>query len=169
MPKGRVTVTDRVAIHTAPAGPIHALDLWDAAGPERAAAALGFALPAPGRSAGDGQLRALRLKPAVWWLDGPLDPAALEQALAGTGAVTAIGGGLVRVRLEGAGWRALLMRDAVFDAEDPAFGPGCCAATLIAHVPVRLHVLAEAVCEVFVPASMAGHVLPGWRGDAHSG
>jgi heterotetrameric sarcosine oxidase gamma subunit len=79
------------------------------------------------------------------------------------GALTAIGGGVVRVRLSGAGWRALLMEGGVFDAEDPSFAPGCSAATIIDHVNVRLHVVADDACIAYVPASYSADLLHFWN------
>lgn len=159
--KGRAIVTE---VTLDEAGPIHALELWDAAGGDAIAAALGHALPAAGRSAGIEGRRVLRQQPLVWLLDGAgFDPAAIALALGPHGALTAIGGGLMRARLSGPGWRAVLMHDGVFDAEQAAFGPGCTAATIIAHVAVTLHVIAEGQCEVLVPASYAEPLVAGWR------
>lgn len=159
-------MTEPVAIEAGPAGALWALALWGggAAAEARVAEALGCPLPAPGRAAGDADRFALRLEPAVWWVGGAgLDAAAIETTLAGDGALTAIGGGFRRVRLAGPGWRGLLMIGGVFDAEAPAFAPGCVASSLIEHVQVRLHVVAEAVCEAYVPASHAEDLLHFWE------
>ncbi|WP_248290451.1 MULTISPECIES: sarcosine oxidase subunit gamma family protein [unclassified Novosphingobium] len=146
------------------AGDVLALELWDGAGAGPVAAALGFALPTAGCSAGDDVCRAMRFEPNVWLVEGSgVDARALAAAVAGHGAVTAIGGGLVRVTLRGAAWRALLMHDGVFDAEDVGFGPGRTAATVIAHVAVRLHVVREDRCDALVPASLADGLLARWR------
>jgi len=161
-------VTDaRTTIDVGSASAVHALEIWggDAAG--RVAALIGFALPPAGRTAGGGTLRAIRVEPLVWLLDGAaLDPAAIEAVLGDDGALTAIGGGLVRVRIAGPDWRALLMADGVFDVEDPGFAPGCAAATIVAHVAVRLHVLDAETCEAFVPASFATGLVRGWSETA---
>ena len=157
--KARSTVTDAVIITATPAGPVHALELWDAAALAPLAALLGFALPPPGQTAGGPPLRAIRTEPAVWLLDGArLDPAAIAVAVGDYGALTPVGGGLLRIRLTGPGWRAALMANGLFDAEDPAFVPGCTAATLIAHVGVRLIVTAADACDVLVAASYAVHL-----------
>ena len=159
MPKGRVIVTEAVTITAAPAGSVYALELWDGAALAPLAALLGFALPAPGRCAGGPSLRAIRTEPAVWLLDGAaLDPAAVPAALADHGALTEVGGGLVRITLSGADWRAVLMADGVFDAENAAFAPGSTAGTLIAHTAARLVVTGEETCEVLVSASYAAHL-----------
>lgn len=158
-----------VTIDVARAATVHALEIWGAEAIGRVAASLGFALPTRGRTAGDDSVRAIRVEPAVWLLDGPaLNPAAIAETLGDEGALTAIGGGLVRVRMIGPDWRALLMADGVFDAEDPAFAPGCAAATIIAHVAVRLHVIDAQTCEVFVPASFAPGLVRSWSEAART-
>jgi sarcosine oxidase gamma subunit len=55
------------------------------------------------------------------------------------------------------------MHDGVFDAESPAFAPGCTAATVIAHVAVRLNVVSEDRCDALVPASLAEGLIGRWR------
>jgi heterotetrameric sarcosine oxidase gamma subunit len=105
----------------------------------------------------------------AWLLDGPrLDPVVITETLGEGGAITAIGGGLVRVRITGPAWRALLMTDGVFDAEDPAFSAGRAAATIIARVAVRLHVIDAEICEVFVPASFADGLIHSWSDSART-
>lgn len=147
----------------AEAGAVHALELWDPAGAARIAAVLGHALPPAGRSAGLAGQWVIRQQPLVWLLDGAgFDAAALGDALGDHGALTAIGGGLMRARIVGPGWRGVLMQDAVFDAEQPAFAPGCTASTLIAHVAVTLHVTAADTCEALVPASYAEPLVERW-------
>ena len=146
------------------AGAVHALELWDPAGAAALAGLLGHALPPVGHSAGQAGRRVLRQQPLVWLLDGcEFDLAAIEQALDGHGALTAIGGGLRRARLTGPGWRTVLMHDGVFDAESAAFAPGCTATTIIAHVAVTLHVVGADGCEALVPASYAEGLVAGWR------
>lgn len=153
-----------IEIDTRDAGDVHALELWDIGGAGAVADVLGFALPPAGRSAGSDALRAIRVEPMVWLVEGDgFDPAALAAAVEAYGALTAIGGGFVRASLRGEGWRQVLMRDGVFDAESAAFGPGCVAATVIAHVAVRLHVVAEDRCDALVPASYAGPLVESWR------
>lgn len=160
--KGRAIVTD-VTITPLPAAPLHALEIWSnaAAVAKRFAAATGFTLPAMGRSAGNDTLRLIRYEPTVWLVEG--DATTLPAILAGDGALTAIGGGVVRVRLTGKGWRTLLMEGGVFDAENPTFAPGCSAATIIDHVAVRLHVVNNDTCDAYVPASYSAGLLHFWR------
>ena len=167
--KGRAIVTDRAEtlFDVTPARQVHVLDLWDRAALEPLGALLGFALPAAGRAGGDDRLRAIRTHPAGWMLDGTaLDASAVEVALGNHGAITAIGGGLIRVRILSSDWRALLMENGLFDAEADGFGPGCCATTLIAHATIHLNVIDAHTCDAYVPASLATDLLRGWSAAA---
>ena len=152
-----------VTISALPVAPLHALEIWSnpAAVAERFAAAKGFALPATGRSAGGDTLRLIRYEPTVWLVEG--DAAGLSDILVNDGALTAIGGGIVRVRLSGKSWRTLLMEGGVFDAESPVFAPGCSAATIVEHVNVRLHVVCEDICDAYVPLSFSKALLHFWK------
>jgi heterotetrameric sarcosine oxidase gamma subunit len=151
-----------------PAAPLHALEIWSNAPAvaQRFVAATGFALPPMGRTAGTDALRLIRTEPTVWLVVG--DASALPAILGDDGAITAIGGGIVRVRLSGEGWRTLLMEGGVFDAESPAFVPGSSAATIIDHIAVRLHVVSEDVCDVYVPASFSAGLVHFWKVAAGS-
>lgn len=146
-----------------PPAPLHALELWGA--PAKAAAriakACGVALPAMGQSAEKDGLRLIRYEPTVWLVEG--DIAALNEALGDDGALTAIGGGIVRIELAGPRWRPLLMEGGVFDAESVDFAPGCSASTVIDHVNVRLLVTAKDRCMAFVPASYAADLIHFWE------
>lgn len=156
-------MTEQTTITPLPAAPLHAVEIWSnpQAVAARAEAALGFALPPMGQSAGNSALTLMRFEPSVWLAEG--DASALEAVLGEDGAITAIGGGVVRVRLAGPGWRELLMEGGVFDAEAASFGPGAAAATIIDHVGVRLHVTSEAACMVYVPSSYAASMLHFWK------
>jgi heterotetrameric sarcosine oxidase gamma subunit len=151
-----------------PAAPLHALEIWSNAPAvaKRFEAATGFALPPTGRSAGTEALRLIRYEPTVWLVEG--DVSALPDILAQDGAITAIGGGIVRVRLSGKGWRTLLMEGGVFDAESPDFAPGCSAATIIDHIAVRLHVVSDDACDVYVSASFSAGLVHFWEVAAGS-
>jgi heterotetrameric sarcosine oxidase gamma subunit len=155
-----------------PAAPLHALEIWSEAPAvaKRFAAATGFALPPMGRSGGTDALRLIRYEPTVWLVEG--DVSALPEILSGIlgddGSLTPIGGGTVRVRLSGEGWRTLLMEGGVFDAENPAFAPGCSAATIIDHVAVRLHVVSDDACDVYVPTSFSAGLMHFWEQAAGS-
>ena len=157
-----------VTITTLPAAPLHALEIWSnpAAVAERFKKAFGFAMPAMGRSNGSDILRLIRYEPTVWLVEG--DASALSGIFADDGALTAIGGGIVRVRLSGKGWRTLLMEGGVFDAESPAFATGCSAATIIDHVAVRLHVVSDDACDAYVPLSFSKGLMHFWEHAAGS-
>jgi heterotetrameric sarcosine oxidase gamma subunit len=160
--QGSAIVTN-VTITTLPAAPLHALEIWSnaAAVAKRFKAATGFALPAMGRSAESDAMRLIRYEPTVWLVEG--DVSTLPPILGDDGALTAIGGGIVRVRLSGKGWRTLLTEGGVFDAENPAFAPGCSAATIIDHVAVRLHVVSEGTCDAYVPLSFSQGLIHFWE------
>jgi heterotetrameric sarcosine oxidase gamma subunit len=166
-PLGNAIVTD-VTITPLPAAPLHAFEIWSNAPAvaKRFEAATGFAFPPMGRSAGTDALRLIRYEPTVWLVEG--DASALPDTLAQDGSLTAIGGGIVRVRLSGKGWRTLLMEGGVFDAENPAFAPRCSAATIIDHIAVRLHVVSDDVCVAYVPASFSAGLVHFWEGAAGS-
>jgi heterotetrameric sarcosine oxidase gamma subunit len=166
-PPGSVIVTD-VTITTLPAAPLHALEIWSNAPAvaKRFEAAMGFALPSMGRSAGTDALRLIRYEPTVWLIEG--DVSALLAILGEDGCLTAIGGGIVRVRLSGKGWRSLLMEGGVLDAESPAFAPGCSASTIIDHVNVRLNVVADDLCDAYVPLSFSTGLVHFWKQAAEN-
>jgi heterotetrameric sarcosine oxidase gamma subunit len=157
-----VTVTE-VTITTLPAAPLHVFEIWGNAASvaKRFKAATGFALPATGRSGGNDALRLIRFEPTVWMVEG--DISALGDVLADDGALTAISGGVVHMRLSGPGWRTLLMEGGVFDAESPAFAAGCSAATFIDHVNVRLHVVSDDACDAYVPLSFSQGLRHFWK------
>ncbi len=152
-----------VTITVLPSAPLHAMEIWSAPAEvaQRFEAATGFALPAMGRSAGNEKQQLIRYEPTVWLVEGNVDD--LLVILSDDGALTAIGGGVVRIRLSGAGWRTLLMEGGVFDAENPQFGPDCSASTIIDHVNVRLHVVNEDSCDAYVPLSFSRAILHFWR------
>jgi len=158
-------VTD-VTITALPAIPLHALEIWsnpaEVAG--RCEAACGFALPPTGRWVGNEALRMIRFEPTVWLVEG--DPSPLPPILGDNGALTAIGGGIVRVRLSGPRWRSLLMEGGVFDAESPTFAAGSSAATMVDHVNLRLYVESEDACIAYVPLSYAADMLHFWETSA---
>jgi heterotetrameric sarcosine oxidase gamma subunit len=160
-------VTD-VTITPLPGTPLYALEIWSnaLAVAKRFKAETGFAFPTMGRSAGNDALRLIRYEPTVWLVEG--DAAALPAILADDGALTAIGGGVMRIRLSGQDWRTLLMEGGVFDAENPRFSPGCSAATIVDHVAVRLHVVSDDFCDAYVPRSFSAALLHFWQEAATS-
>ncbi len=160
--RGIAIVTD-VTITALPTVPLLALEIWAApdAVAQRFLTATGFALPAMGRSAGGDTLRLIRYEPTVWLVEG--DAGQLPAIVGDDGALTAIGGGLQVVRLSGPGWRLLLMEGGVFDAENPHFGPGSSASTIIDHIAVRLHVVSDDICDAYVPRSFSANLLHFWQ------
>ena len=157
-----------VTIAALPAAPLHALEIWSNSGEvaQRFEATTGFALPPSGRASGNDALRLIRFEPTVWLVEG--DASALPAVLGEDGALTAIGGGIVRVRLSGPGWRSLLMEGGVFDAESPAFAPGCSTATLIDNVNLRLHVENADACIAYFPSSYAADMIEFWNTAART-
>lgn len=157
-----------LTISTLPAAPLHVFEIWSNAASvaKRFETTCGFALPDMGRSGGNDALRLIRFEPTVWLVEG--DASSLSGILSDDGAVTAIGGGIVRIRLSGKGWRTLLMEGGVFDAESPTFAAGCSAATIIDHVNVRLHVVSDNACDAYVPLSYSQGLLHFWKQAAGS-
>ncbi len=156
-----------ISITLLPAAPLYALEIWSNAADvaKRFEKTIGFVLPKTGRSGGTDAVRLIRYEPTVWLVEGDdaALPAALQAILDGDGALTAIGGGIQRVRLSGEGWRTLLMEGGVFDAESVLFAAGCSAATIINHVAVRLHVVSNDACDVYVPASYSAGLMHFWE------
>jgi len=163
IPPGNATVTDATSIIALPAAPLHALEIWS--NPQAVAArvqkALGFALPLMGRSAGNAVTTLLRYEPTVWLVEG--DVSVLADILGEDGALTGIGGGIVRMRLAGPHWRELLLEGGAFDTSAAAFPVGATAATVIDHVGVRLHAESEDACIAYVPASYAEGLHHFWE------
>lgn len=157
-----------VTITRLPARPLHAFEIWSnpRAVAERFALAAGFALPSPGRSSGNEARRVIRYEPTVWLVEGAADR--LHDVLGEDGVLTAIGGGIARIRIAGSAWRTLLMEGGMFDAESPAFTKHCSAATAIDQVGVRLHVVSEDACDVYVPASFSAGLIHFWEQAAET-
>ncbi len=151
-----------LAITELPAAPLHALEIWSDPSEvaKRFAKAYGAILPAAGSSLQLPSMQLIRYEPTVWLVAGEI--CGLAEILGFDGSLTAIGGGLVRVRLSGAGWRSLLMEGGVFDAESTDFVAGCSAATVIDHVNVRLLVESDDACLAFVPLSYAHDMIHFW-------
>lgn len=166
MRAGSAIVTE-VTITQLPAAPLHVFEIWSNAPAvaKRFEAAMGFALPPMGRSAENAALTLIRYEPTVWLVEG--DALALPDIIGDDGTLTDIGGGIVRVRLSGNGWRTLLMEGGVFDAENPAFTVGCSAATIIDHVAVRLHVVRDDACDAYVPLSFSTGLVHFWEQADH--
>ena len=157
-----------VTITALPAAPLHVLGIWS--NPvtvlARFEAAYGARLPLLGASLQLSAMQLIRYEPTVWLAEG--ETAGLAEILGSDGSLTAIGGGFVRVRLSGAGWRSLLMEGGVFDAESKTLAPGCSAATVIDHVNVRLLVESDDACLAYVPLSYAHDMIHFWTVAAES-
>ena len=134
-----------LAITIAPAGEIVVLELWSEALP---------------RLAG---VSAMQVEPRRWWLLAPGEQlASIAQTLGGYGALTPIGGGLMRATLRGPGWRAQLMIGGLFDAESGDFKTGDCAATLLHHTPVWINVVSADEAHVYFAASLTEDIRALW-------
>lgn len=155
-------MTDPTSITALPAAPLHALEIWShpQAVAIRVQKALGIALPAMNRSAANAAITLMRFEPTVWLAEG--DVFVLADTLGDDGALTAIGGGVVRFRLAGPAWRELLLEGGVFDTSIAAFPVGATAATVIDHVGVRLHVESDDACIAYVPSSYAQSLHHFW-------
>lgn len=159
---GNAIVTDPTSITALPAAPLHVLEIWSnpLAVATRVNKALGFALPAKNRGSGNGAITLMRFEPTVWLAEG--DVSVLADTLGDDGALTAIGGGIVRFRITGPGWRQLLLEGGVLDTSAGALPVGATAATIIDHVGVRLYVESEDACLAYVPASYAQSLHHFW-------
>ena len=151
-----------LSITALPAAPLHVLEIWSnpPGVAKRFATAFGASLPPQGSSLQLPSMHLIRYEPTVWLVEGEIG--GLAEVLGSDGSLTAIGGGLVRVRLSGAAWRSLLMEHGVFDAESKAFAPGCSAATVIDNVNVRLLVESADACLAYVPLSYAQDMIHFW-------
>jgi len=136
------------------------LDLWT--GPaDGALPPLGHAVDVP-------QGRLLGIEPSAWLLRASIpretEAGAWLTSLAGDhGAVIVLTGGLARFRLDGPRWRELLTINAVFDVEDPGFGPGRVAATILSHAAIWIDVITDTAADVYCLPSHAEHLAAGWR------
>ncbi len=128
------------------------------------------AAPAAGRpSVGEvrmvGEVRIAGIEPGQWLLSCPQSSvASAVQLVAGADtAIVDVSGSMTGVRIEGAGWRSLLMIGGVFDAEDRAFATGRVARTVVHHAPLLIDVVGSDAAEAWIPASYAGEVLATWH------
>lgn len=134
-----------LTIAIASAGDIIVVDFWGGALPDFSA------------------VRAMPVEPRRWWLiDAGPNCAAVAASLGDDGALTPIGGGLMRAILTGAGWRAQLMIGGAFDAENPGFSAGDCAATLLHHTPVWIDVIGDTEAHVYFAASYRDDIEHLW-------
>jgi len=135
------------------------LELWGAAADPR--------LPGVCRAQDLAEGRLLWIEPGAYMLRGPLgelnSASAMLTAIAGDdGAVIDITGGLARFRLGGPAWRELLTVGAVFDVENPTFGPSCVAATILHHAAIWIDVIDAGTADVYALPSYAQELAEGW-------
>ena len=166
-------MTDAPRFQAAPAEALLRLELWANAATvsRRFEAVFGAALPGPSRSASTGLTRVMWREPGAWMMRTPLGGrdealAHLAEVAGKDGAATDISGAAVRVALRGRDWRILLTHGGVFDAEAPAFGPGCVAGTVIEHIAVRFDVITEDQVDAYVAPSFAEDLLAYWTSVA---
>nr|WP_272886959.1 sarcosine oxidase subunit gamma family protein [Phenylobacterium aquaticum] len=137
----------------------------------RFAAAFGAALPGAGQAITTSGLRVIWREPGAWMIRVETDPAQtildrLVEIAGADGAVTDISGAAARCVLVGTDWRVLLTHGGVFDAENPAFAPGCVAGTVIEHMAVRFDVIAETRVDAYVAPSYAADLFAYWTSVA---
>lgn len=171
--KGYATVIDAPRFHAAPPEALLRLELWadDKPVSRRFAKAFGVALPGPGRAVTTGSLRVIWREPGAWMIRAPLaERDALQDRLAAiageAGAVTDISAAAARCALRGRDWRILLTYGGVFDAEAPAFQPGCVAGTVVEHMAVRYDVIADDKVDAYVAPSYAEDLFGYWASVA---
>ena len=134
-----------VSISIAPADDVVVLDMW------------GDDLPALHG------IHAMHVEPRRWWLVDAGDKIKIiTEALGDEGAIAPIGGGLLRATLTGPSWRSQLMISAVFDAENPNFKAGDCAATIIGHSSVWIDVISAESAHAYFAASLRGDMERLW-------
>jgi sarcosine oxidase, subunit gamma len=134
----------------------------------------GIALPlAPNRVATTGTSRALWLGPDEWLIVTEVETSGmlqrLERATVGRrAAISDLSSSRIVVEVAGSGARYLLAAGCGLDLHPRAFGPGQCAQTLLARVPVILDQLDAPRYRVLVRRSYA-HWLVEWLIDAAEG
>ena len=137
------------------------------------AGVLGFQLPLEANTvSGKGAHKALWLGPDEWLVT---TPQAEDQDLLGKladavkdvhAAVTDVGDGRFTVTVSGPRARDLLAKGCGLDLHPRVFGPGRCAQSLLARVPVLIHQTGEApVFEITVNRNMAVYLWE-WLADA---
>lgn len=131
------------SVAIAPAGDVIVLDLWT------------------GELALTG-IRTLRVEPRRWWLIGAAAHLeALTARLGDTGALAAIGGGLMRASITGRDTRELLTVSGWFDIA--TLGDSDVAATIIHHVPVWIAAIGPLDVEVYFAASYTSALSELWE------
>ena len=143
---------------------------------EAVESALGIAPPlVPNRAQERGRVRALWLGPDEWLVVVPdgkgegLAKKLLEKLKGQAAAVVEVSEARAVIGLAGPKARDVLSHGCALDLHPRAFGPGQCAQTLLARLPVILHQRDAAPSyDVYVARSMAEY-LWGWLEDAGAG
>ena len=174
-PGAFATVIETLQFQAAPHEALLRLELWSDSKPvsRRFAKAFGAALPEPARAVTAGSLRVIWREPGAWMIRAPTaERDELQRLLidiAGSaGAVTDISGAAVRCALHGRDWRLLLTSGGVFDAEAPAFKPGCVAGTVVEHIAVRYDVISDDLVDAYVAPSYAEDLFGYWASVARN-
>jgi len=135
------------------------------------AGVLGVSPPVePNTVASVGEIGVLLLGPDEWLVCAPAENGALadrlDAALAGQHhSVIDVSQGRVVLELEGADARAVLAQGTSLDLSSRSFGPGRCAQTTFARVPVILQQMDEAPrFRIFVRPSFASYVTEWLKG-----
>lgn len=137
--------------------------------------AIGSALPGANRAITTGDLHVLWQRPTGWLLNGPRQDVErlrerLEDELRGRHAcVLDVSGTYVTLQLLGRRARELLGRGCSLDLHPRVFGPGHCAQTILADVPLMIqHREAVTGYRLYVDYSLA-HYCADWLRDAAAG
>lgn len=147
------------------------LALWDDAARARIGTGLGAQLPGPCQAVEIADQRLLWLESAHWLIacataDADTVRTRIER-LAGTdGSLVEVGAALVGRCITGSGWRELLMTGGVFDAENPTFGPGAVARTVMRHCSLLIDVITADRVHAYVAASYADEFFAFWDAEA---
>lgn len=169
MPPGTAIVID-LALTPITSQTLFRLALWDDAARARISAGLGVPLPGPCQTVDGAGLRLLWLESAHWLIacataDADTVRARIQGFIGSDGSLVEVGAALVGRCITGNGWRELLMIGGVFDAENPGFGAGAVARTVMHHSPLLIDVIAVDRVHAYVPASYADEFFGFWDAE----
>ena len=159
-----------IALATIAGQALFRMALWNNAAGARISAGLGAALPEPCRAVVVGGLRISWLEDAHWLIacaDDATDTVRgrIEALVGSDGTLVEVGGALAGRSITGPGWREFLMIGGVFDFEDPGFGPGSVARTVMHHSALLIDVIAADCVHAYVPASHAEDFFGFWDAE----
>jgi heterotetrameric sarcosine oxidase gamma subunit len=146
------------------------LALWDDGARARIDTGLGVPLPEPCRAVSAQSLRISWLEDGHWLIACGDDAAdrvlgQLETLVGSDGTLVEVGAALAGRSITGASWREFLMIGGVFDAEDPGFGAGSVARTVMHHSALLIDVIAADRVHAYVPASHAEDFFGFWDAE----